>query len=63
MLAIQHNELIKSDSIKLKSVDSSDQFFRLIESLSKVYKSRDATEKTITESLSTLSRYLQIFND
>lgn len=58
MLATQHNELIKSDSIKLKSVETSEQFYRLIESLSKIYKSRDATEKTITESLSTLSRYL-----
>lgn len=35
----------------------------MVETLSVIYKCRDATEKTITEALNTLMKYLQIFNE
>lgn len=63
MLATQHDELIKSGSIKLKSIEASEQFIKLMQTLSKIYKSRDATEQTLQKSLSTLRAYIKIMND
>lgn len=62
MLGTQHKELIKSDSIKIKTVEMSDQFQKLTQTLSIIYNHKDATEKTTRDSLSTLNDYLEIFN-
>jgi hypothetical protein len=62
LLAGQHNQLIQSGSIKLATFESSTQFIKLVETLAKLYKSRDATEKSITDAINTLIRYLEIFN-
>lgn len=61
-LGTQHKELIKGDSIRIKSVETSDQFQKLTQTLALIYLNKDATEKTTRDSLSTLNDYLEIFN-
>lgn len=50
------------ESIKLKSVETSQQFQKLVKTLKLVYFHKDATERTIRDSLMTLNDYLEIFH-
>ena len=63
ILSSQHDELCRCGGIRLKSIEHGDQFYRLVGTLRKIYHSKEATERTICQSLNTLREYMRIFNE